>query len=224
MSGIRHAMAAVLLVLIVGATGSSQAQEPLTITTTSLPSTTTGSSVRMTIAVTGGLLPLNWRLSNGKLPPGLKLNSKTGVIAGRPTTPGVYHFEVRVADSGVPAMQIHRDFTLVVTAALSIDWKEPPAVNGQTLEGSVVVTNQTEQDVALTVVVMAVNQIGRATTLGYQKFTLRSGAGQVISFGASPGPGEYIVHADVVAEVARTHTIHRVRKETKEALVIQSPQ
>ncbi len=223
MSGIRYAMAVVCLALMAG-TASLWAQVPLTITTTSLPSTTTGSNVRMTIAVTGGLLPLTWRLSNGKLPSGLKLNSKTGVIAGRPTTPGVYHFEVVVTDSGVPAMQIQRDFTLVVTAALSIEWKEPPAVHGEKLEGSVIASNLTQQDVALTVIVMAVNQIGRATTLGYQKFTLRSGTEQVISFGSTPGPGEYIVHADAVAEVARTHTIHRARKETKEALVIRPPQ
>ena len=216
-------MAAMCLALMVG-TASLWAQAPLRITTESLSAVAAGSFVRSKITVSAGTEPLTWKVSDGRLPPGLKLNSKTGVIAGKPTTPGVYHFEVVVTDSGVPAMQIQRDFTLVVTAALSIDWKEPPAVHGQTLEGSVVVTNQTEQDVALTVIVMAVNQIGRATTLGYQKFTLRSGAGQVISFGSSPGPGRYVVHADAVAEVASTNTIHRARKETKEALAIQSPQ
>ena len=105
----------------------------------------------------------------------------------------------------------------------AVEWKQPPAVHGQTLEGSVVVSNLTAQDVTLTVIVMAVNQIGRATALGYQEFTLRSGAQQVIPFGSSPGPGTYIVHADAVAEVASTNTIYRARKQTVDPLVIESP-
>ena len=85
-------------------------------------------------------------------------------------------------------------------------------------------SNLTKQDVTLTVIVMAVNQIGRATALGYQEFTLAAGAEQVIPFGSSPGPGTYIVHADAVAEVASTNTIYRARKQTAERLVIQAPE
>ena len=145
------------------------------------------------------------------------------MIAGEPTTAGTYHFEVLVTDSGVPAMQIQREFTLVVTAALTIEWKKPPAVHGQTIDGSVIVSNLTDRDFTLTVIVMAVNQIGRATTLGYQKFTLGSGGEQVIPFGSSPGPATYTVHADAVAEVASTNTIYRARKQTAQTLVIQPP-
>ena len=75
-----------------------------------------------------------------------------------------------------------------------------------------------------TVIVMAVNQIGRATALGYQEFTLRSGGEQVIPFGSSPGPESYIVHADAVAEVPSTNSIYRARKQTTDPLVIQSPE
>ncbi len=62
--------------------------------------------------------------------------------------------------------------TITVIAGLSIDWKEHPKVQGNTLSGSVVVTNHTGQDFDLTVVVVGVNSIGRATTLGYQHFML----------------------------------------------------
>jgi Putative Ig domain len=218
-------MTAAWLVLIFGAGGGPWAQTPpLTITTTSLPSTTAGSLVRLKITVTGGRQPLTWKVSSGKLPPGLKLDPVQGVIAGTPTAPGAYNFEVSVTDSNIPAMQTQREFTLVVTAALSIDWKLPPAVHGQKLEGSVVATNYSEQDFTLTVIVMAVNQIGRATALGYQEFTLRSGAEQVIPFGSSPGPGSYVVHGDAVAEAASTNTIYRARKQTAEPLVIQAPE
>jgi putative Ig domain-containing protein len=224
MSGSQYAVAAVLLVVIVGAAGSSWAQAPLTITTTTLPSATVGSNYRNRVVVTGGAMPYSWQVVDGRLPPGLKLDTKRGAIAGTATTAGVYHFEVSVTDSSVPANGIKRAFTLLVTAALTIDWKDLPAVHGQTLNGSVIVSNLTEQDFTLTVIVMAVNQIGRATALGYQEFTLRSGAEQVIPFGASPGPGSYIVHADAVAEVGSTNTIYRARKQTAETLVIAAPE
>ncbi len=217
---VRFAVAAAWLML--GATAGLRAQVPLTIITTSLPSMTTGSNVRMKIGVTGGSLPLTWKLSGGKLPPGLRLNTARGVIAGTPTVPGSYDFAVTVTDSSVPAMQVQREFRLVVTGALGIDWKQPPAVHGQTLDGTVVVSNFTRQDFTLTVIVMAVNEIGRATALGYQEFTLRSGAQKVIPFGSSPGPGTYIVHADAVAEIASTNTIYRARKQTVDPRVIES--
>ncbi|HEX8797831.1 MAG TPA: hypothetical protein VF772_04420, partial [Terriglobales bacterium] len=92
------------------------------------------------------------------------------------------------------------------------------------LEGSVIVNNFTGQDFSLTVIVMAVNDIGRATALGYQEFTLPSGGEQVIPFGSSPGPGSYVVHADAVAEVASTNSIYRARKQTTDPLAIQPPE
>lgn len=223
MSGGRHAVATVLLALIFSMTGTSRAQPPLTITTTSLPSTTVGSNYGSRVSVTGGALPYTWQVVDSTLPPGLKLNAKTGVISGAATTAGSYHFDVSVTDSSVPANRIERAFTLVVAASLTIDWKNPPAVHGQTIDGSVIVHNLTEKDFTLTVIVVAVNQIGRATALGYQEFTLRAGAEQLIQFGASPGPESYIVHADAVAEVASTNTIYRARKQTTQALVIQPP-
>ena len=217
-------MAVVWLVLSAGAAGIARAQAPLSITTTSLPSTTVGSNVRMKIAVTGGALPLTWKVSGGNLPPGLKLNAVRGLITGAPTAPGIYNFEVMVTDSNVPAMQIQREFSLVVTGALNIDWKQAPAVHGQSIDGSVIVNNLTKQDFTLTVIVMAVNQIGRATALGYQEFTLKARTEQVIPFGSSPGPGKYIVHADAVAEVASTNTIYRSRKQTADPVTIQAPE
>ena len=71
---------------------------------------------------------------------------------------------------------------------------------------------------------MAVNQIGRATALGYQEFTLQSGGQQLIPFGSEPGPGKYIVHADAVAEVPSTNSIYRARKQTDAPLLIQEPE
>lgn len=223
----RHwVVVAAWVVVALGTPGKlrAQAPKPLTILTQKLGPVAAGSQVKLGVKATGGVPPLSWRLSGGNLPPGLRLSAKTGVIAGQPASAGVFHFGVTVTDSGNPAMQIQREFTLVVMAALSIDWKEPPAVHGQMLEGSVVVSNLTEQAVDLTVIVMAVNQIGRATALGYQKFVLAAGREQLIPFGASPGPGQYVVHGDAVAEIVRSNTIYRARKQTADPLVILAPQ
>jgi hypothetical protein len=217
-------MAALVFVLSVGATGVLWAQGPLTITTTSLPSTTAGSNVSLKIGASGGTQPLTWSLASGKLPRGLKLNPAKGTISGAPTSPGTYRCQLLVTDSSIPAMQAQREFTLVVTGALGIEWKQPPVVHGQQLEGSVIVSNYTAQDFTLTVIVMAVNEIGRATALGYQDFTLKAGAQQVIPFGSSPGPATYVVHADAVAEIPATNTIYRSRKQTTESLVIEEPE
>lgn len=210
--------------LVLVTTAGLRAQVPLTIQSSKLEPVTLGSNVAVAIQVAGGAQPLTWTVTGGKLPPGLSLGATQGVITGTPTRSGSYDFEVTVTDSSVRAMQMQRTFTLIVTAALSIEWKQPPAVHGQNLEGSVIVTNQTAQEFTLTVIVMAVNQIGRATALGYQELTLQSGGEQVIPFGASPGPATYAVHADAVAEVLSTNTIYRARKQTVDPLVIQAPQ
>ena len=219
---LRHALLAVCSLFV--ASVPSPAQAPLTITTPSLPSATVGSNLEITIGVAGATQPLAWKVSSGKLPPGIKLHAATGEISGVPTAPGTYTFELTVTDSSLPPAQVEREFKLVVTAALAIDWKQPPAVHGQRLEGSVIVNNFTGQDFTLTVIVMAVNDIGRATALGYQEFTLQAGGEQVIPFGSSPGPGSYVVHADAVAEVASTNSIYRARKQTSTSLVIQPPE
>jgi hypothetical protein len=215
---------AIWLLLLCGALTSARAQAPLSMTTTALPSLTAGAQGRIKIAVTGGSEPLTFKLTNGKLPPGLRLNSANGTISGVPTAAGTYRFQMTVTDSSFPSMEVQREFTLVVTAALGIEWKQLPAVHGEKIEGSVIVTNYSERDFTLTVIVMAVNQIGRATALGYQEFTLRSRGEQVIPLGSSPGPGTYVVHADAVAEVPSTNSIYRARKQTAESLVIQAPE
>jgi hypothetical protein len=156
-----------------------------------------------------------------EVPPGLKLHAHSGAISGVPATSGEYRFTVAVADSSVPPLQAQRAMTITVIAGLTIDWKQSPKVQGTTLSGSVVVTNQTGQNFDLTVVVVAVNSIGRATTLGYQHFTLAAQkSGPVIPFGSSPGPGSYVVHADAVAHHPSGHHIYRARKQTSQPLPI----
>ena len=51
----------------------------------------------------GGKAPFTYSISSGTLPPGLSLNSTTGIIAGTPTGTGASAFAVEVTDSESPA-------------------------------------------------------------------------------------------------------------------------
>ena len=212
------------LATVFAARGQSPAanQQPgLVIAAQATSSAILGSNFSFPLVATGGSAPCSWRLVDGQLPPGLKLRAHAGAISGVPATAGEYRFTVAVADSSVPPLQAQRAMTITVIAGLTIDWKQYPTVRGTTLSGSVVVTNQTGQDFDLTVVVVAVNDIGRATTLGYQHFTL---AGEqpspVVPFSSSPGLGTYVVHADAIAHRPGSHHIYRARKQTSQPLPI----
>lgn len=70
-----------------------------------------GKSYRARVTVTGGDTPV-WNVSSGKLPAGLKLNPRTGVITGVPVRVGSFRFKVSVRDSLGAAVSIR--YTLVI--------------------------------------------------------------------------------------------------------------
>jgi hypothetical protein len=51
------------------------------------------------ILIRGGAKPYRFEVDDGVLPPGLRLNSKTGVLVGKPRAAGWYGFVVRVTDT-----------------------------------------------------------------------------------------------------------------------------
>ncbi len=180
-----------------------------------------GQSYTLPLAATGGSPPYTWQVAGGELPPGLKLHPHSGKIDGTPTTPGDYRFTVVVVDSSVPKFQIQSDVTIHVIAGITVDWKEAPKVSGNTISGSAVVSNQTTEEFDLTVVIVAVNEIGRATALGYQHFMLAAGStSPVIPFGSAPGPGTYYVRLDAAAHHPNHHHIYRASKQTSEPLKV----
>ncbi len=180
-----------------------------------------GSNYTLPLVASGGSLPYTWHVEGGSLPPGLTLHPHSGKISGVPTTPGDYHVTLVVVDYSVPKMQVQRDLIIQVIAGLSIDWKEPPGVHGTAISGSAIVTNQTANDFDLTVVIVAVNKIGRATSLGYQHFKLAAQTtSPVIPFGSSPGPGTYFVRADAVAHRPGHQHIYRADKQTSDTVKV----
>jgi Putative Ig domain len=179
-----------------------------------------GESFRAPLAVQGGFAPYTWTRVEGELPPGLKLHPHKG-ISGVPTTPGEYHVTLAVADSSLPHQQAQRELRIIVIAGLAIDWKQPPAVQGNTIAGSLVVSNQTGHNLDITVIVVAVNSIGRATALGYQHFALAAEqSSPVIPFGSSPGPETYTVRADAAAHTRSGHHVFRASKQTPATLQV----
>ena len=195
----------------------------LAFTTTSLPAATAGVHYGIALQAAGGVSPYRWRLAQGShLPPGLHLGEHSGHLSGTPTQAGDYHFTVVLSDVNAPPGHVQHDFTLSVVAGLAIEWKAPPKISGTQIAGSLIVSNHTDQAANLTVIVVAVNQIGRATALGYQHFNIAAGAQQEIPFGSSPGPGTYVVRADAVAHFPHTQHVLRAHKQTGEGeLVVQ---
>ena len=126
-----------------------------------------------------------------------------------------------VTDSAQPAHSINKELRTKVSAALLLEWLRPPMVRGNRIDGAVQVSNGSKDDFDLTVIIVAVNQIGRATALGYQHFTLKAETLNFqIPFEGTPGPGAYVVHADAVAEIPAKNVILRQRMQTPTALQI----
>jgi hypothetical protein len=99
---------------------------PVSITTTSLPVGTVGSSYNATVAATGGTSPYTWSATG--LPAGLNINTSTGAISGTPTAPGTSTVAVTVTDSTNPAhLTATKNLTLVIVAPVSITTASLPA-------------------------------------------------------------------------------------------------
>lgn len=63
-----------------------------------LPAGHTSVVYSTTIGVSGGVAPFTYAVTSGSLPPGLTLNTSSGLIYGTPTTLGTYTFTIGVVD------------------------------------------------------------------------------------------------------------------------------
>ncbi len=105
--------------------------------------------------------------------------------------------------------------------ALAIAWASAPQLDVTSISGALSVSNQSETDLDETILVVAVNEIGKAFAIGYQHFTLaRHQLNVPIPFGLKLPPGRYLVHADAIAEVLSTHKVYRAGLQTPPTFVI----
>jgi len=91
--------------------------QPLSITTSSLPSGVVGVPYSTALAAIGGSGAYTWSIYSGSLPAGLALSSG-GVISGTPASPGTSSVTLQVADTS--AHTATASFTLTISGATTI--------------------------------------------------------------------------------------------------------
>lgn len=217
------------LVLLLALLGSSSAQqgaatgEPIVMPTAPLPTGCLRRPYHFKFEALGGITPLHWEVTAGSPPPGIELDPD-GTLSGAPTEVDSFHFVVTVADSGKPVAQKKKEFTLDVVAPLVVEWSKKPKITGHRLDAAIRVSNQTGDDFDFTIVALAVDGTGRATAVGYQRFTLKRNTDEFeIPFGENLPRGTYDLHVDAVGEVAATNSIYRAQLAEEKLQVVQSP-
>ena len=198
--------------------------QPLTITTASLPPAVPQKQYEAKLEASGGTPPVRWTITDGNLPPGLQLDSTSGVISGTPTETGQFHFAFTVTDSSSPPQTAKRELILGSARALTLEWGISPKVQTDQIGGSVKVSNGSKDVFDQTLIVVAVNEYGKAFALGYRHFDLEPETSNVeLPFASTLPRGQYIVHADAIAEVAAKNAIYRVRLQTSQPLQVTAP-
>ncbi len=200
------------------------AQQPLTISDKeNLPAASLWEPYRHTLEASGGIQPHHWSLLSGSLPHALELHDD-GEIAGKTDESGKFEITLLVRDSNNPPNEIKKKFVLSVETPFTAEWDHIAQVNGQRIEGSVKVSNRTGRDFDLTFIVLAVNEIGRATAIGYQHFPLKKDTRDFnIPFGETVSRGVYVVNVDVVGEEPVSNRIFRARLVSGKQPVTEGP-
>lgn len=203
----------------------ASAQQPTDLTSlwldaVTLPKASPRHEYKFQFQAHGGIPPMKYVLSEGKLPAGMKLG-EDGLLSGTPTTVGDFKFAVTATDSSNPTQKAFRSYVLRVLQPMLMEWKRYPRVIGNRIDGSIVISNNTEDDFDFTFIVLAVAENGRATAIGYQHFPLKSGVdSQEIPFGETLPKGTYVLHLDAVSEVPAKDQIYRARLQTKDKLQV----
>jgi hypothetical protein len=91
--------------------------QPLTVSTTVLPTGTTATAYNTSLLAAGGILPYTWTVTSGQLPSGLTLGPD-GTISGVPVlaTTSPDNFTVKVTDSEVTPQTLSQALSISITA------------------------------------------------------------------------------------------------------------
>lgn len=100
---------------------ASQTSYGLNIVTTEIPDGINGEEYDALVEARGGQPPYGFAVQSGTLPPGLELNTTTGVISGVPTTNGDYTFTIRCHDSANPQHTDDQGYFVQVNNQVGID-------------------------------------------------------------------------------------------------------
>jgi putative Ig domain-containing protein len=195
---------------------------PFQIVTSNLPPPEIGVEYKAEIRVVGGKPPYQWTILQQSLPRGLTLDSARGVIFGTSQSDAQFSVLVQVADSSEPPLTITKLIVSNPGPLLAIRWTDRPHISLDHMAGAVRVKNGSKDDVDLVVIVVAVNEYGKAFALRYERLTVPRGAETPdLKFDSSLPLGQYTLHADAVGEVAAKNAIYRDRRELP-GFVVQS--
>ena len=213
---------ALLLLAAVADVSAQDSKSTVSITTKELPAATLWNRYTFQLQADGGIEPYHWRVMIGSLPRGLELQD-SGQIMGVVNQAGELDFLIQATDR-TGARSQPKKFTLAIEPPLRADWLKRSQVNGTRIDGSVKVTNASGRDFDLTFVVLAVNDTGRATAIGYQHFPLKKNTRDMeLPFGDTLSTGNYVVNVDLVGEEPVSRTIFRTRLVTPKQTIAQSP-
>src|SRR5438874_508095 len=199
----------------------AQRDSPISVQSKELPHASLWERYRFELRASGGIEPYHWSVIAGQLPRDIKLQDH-GELIGIPDESGQFDFTLQVTDNAHTIRQKQK-MTLNVETPLAADWEKRANVTGQRIDGSIKVSNHTGRDFDLTVIVLAVNEIGRATAIGYQHFPLKKDTRDLeIPFGDTLSRGNYEINVDVVGEEPISNRIFRARLTSKQQ-VAQGP-
>ena len=197
--------------------------DPLSLSQPELPRQPLWEPFHIELSASGGTEPYHWRAAEGSFPHGVVLSDR-GELSGSLEEPGPFRLSVFVRDNSNPPRELKQVYQLRAEVPLTIDWKRKALVSGQRIDGSIKVSNHTGRNLDLTFVVLAVNDIGRATAIGYQHFPLERGARDMeLPFGDTLSTGNYVVHVDVVGEEQISKQIFRARLVAERKSITEGP-
>jgi hypothetical protein len=212
-----------MLAAVVGWAQQSPSPDAISITTKVLPKVQLWDRYETRLQASGGIEPYHWRIVRGSLPRRLRLSDE-GVFNGGLNEPREIEFTVLVRDNSNPPKQAKQKLVLKTEIPLTADWSSKAQVSGQRIDGSIKISNHSGRDFDLTFIVLAVNDIGRATAIGYQHFLLKKNTLDMeIPFGETLSPGNYAVNVDVVGEEPISKQIFRARLVTGKESITQGP-
>jgi Putative Ig domain len=87
---------------------------PLSILTRVLPPARVARRYRTRLIATFGIGRYRWTIRHGHLPRGLRLDARTGILAGFPSQAGTFHIHVKVTDSVHPRNRATQSLILIV--------------------------------------------------------------------------------------------------------------
>lgn len=212
-----------MLAAVIGKAQETPSPDSVSITTKALPRALLWEPYIARLQASGGTEPYHWRVVDSSLPRTLWLSDE-GIFTGGLNQPGEFQFTVLDQDNSKPPKQAKQKLVLKTETPLTADWSRKAQVSGQRIDGAIKVSNHTGRDFDLTFIVLAVNDIGRATAIGYQHFPLKKNTVDMeIPFGETLSSGNYAVNVDVVGEEPLSKRIFRARLVTGKESITQSP-